>query len=97
MRLLTTFDDDGRACGMRNDLATPAYDFTQYPYLYFPALQGAEVAQAAQNRGSSQSPLRYPLCVKECPKATGNIDCQHINIMKTDPLYWNQPSNCVTK
>jgi hypothetical protein len=42
MKLLTGFDDDGRACGV--DTKTK-----EYPYLYFPAIQASELATAAQN------------------------------------------------
>ena len=74
MKLLTGFDDDARACGVSTETKA-------YPYLYFPAIQASELATAAQNKGSSTSPLRYPLCVSTCPKKTGPVDCAEIAVM----------------
>lgn len=35
---LTMWDADGRPCGMKNETADPPYDYSEYPFLYFPII-----------------------------------------------------------
>jgi choline transporter-like protein 2/4/5 len=85
--LLTPWDYDGNGCGY--DAPT-----LEYPYLYFPTIN-TDAAQAAAKNPTSASVadiLKYGTCVKECPKATGVVDCRAPTFMKTDP---NAYKDCV--
>jgi len=75
-QLLIGWDSDQNGCGY----STATKD---YPYLYWPQIPGDEQLKQISEGDTSQvaSLLNYGVCVKECPKSTGAVDCkptQHI-------------------
>jgi len=84
--LLTTWDYDGNGCGYNETTK-------DYPYLYFPALDtsGAQSAVSSAQSGNAggvstgiMETLKYSTCVKECPLATGPVNCYKPTFMSNN-------------
>ena len=74
MLFLTMWDADGNGCGASGNATE------EYPYLYWPII---DLDKAKNDKGQIdvKELLKFGTCVKECPLATGKVDCYRNDYM----------------
>jgi len=80
--LITPWDADGNGCGYSKLTK-------DYPYLYFStiSMSSAQKLSTDPSISDATAALKYGTCVKECPKATGPVECFPPTFMKNKDKY----------
>lgn len=82
-KIIAPVDRDYRFCGIKHESSPGVveYDYSAYPYLYFPRFQPDKATSFSGDNGIMKSAF----CVKQCPgENRANVECPAGKLVKKD-------------